>query len=64
MIPCSVYLEGEYDLNDICIGVPCIIGANGVESIVDVQLNADEKQKMQDSAEKVKAMNAALSDNL
>jgi len=64
MIPCSVYLEGEYDLNDICIGVPCIIGANGVESIVDVQLNTDEKQKMQDSAEKVKAMNAALSDNL
>ena len=64
MIPCSVYLEGEYDLNDICIGVPCIIGANGVESIVDVQLNDDEKQKMQDSAEKVKAMNAALTDNL
>ena len=64
MIPCSVYLEGEYDLNDICIGVPCIIGANGVESIVDVQLNDDEKQKMKDSAEKVKSMNAALSDNL
>ena len=64
MIPCSVYLEGEYDLNDICIGVPCIIGANGIESIVDVQLNADEKQKMQDSAEKVMSMNAALSDNL
>ena len=64
MIPCSVYLEGEYDLNDICIGVPCIIGANGVESIVDVQLNDDEKQKMKDSAEKVKSMNAALSYNL
>ena len=64
MIPCSVFLEGEYDLNNICIGVPCIIGANGVESIVDVHLNADEKQKMQDSAEKVKSMNAALSDNL
>ena len=64
MIPCSVYLEGEYDLNDICSGVPCIIGANGVEAIVDVQLNDDEKQKMQDSAEKVKSMNAALSDNL
>ena len=64
MIPCSVFLEGEYDLNNICIGVPCIIGSNGVESIVDVHLNADEKQKMQDSAEKVKSMNAALSDNL
>ena len=64
MIPCSVYLEGEYGLNDICIGVPCIVGANGVESIVDVQLNTEEKQLMSESAEKVLAMNAALSDIL
>ena len=64
MIPCSVFLEGEYGLNDICIGVPCIIGANGVESIVDVQLNAEEKELMSESAEKVSAMNAALSDIL
>tara|TARA_B110000444_G_scaffold76619_1_gene72348 strand:- start:550 stop:1482 length:933 start_codon:yes stop_codon:yes gene_type:complete len=64
MIPCSVYLEGEYGLNDICIGVPCIVGANGVESIVDVQLNTEEKKLMSESAEKVLAMNAALSDIL
>ena len=64
MIPCSVYLEGEYGLNDICIGVPCIVGAKGVESIVDVQLNTEEKQLMSESAEKVLAMNAALSDIL
>ena len=64
MIPCSVYLEGEYGLNDICIGVPCIIGSNGIESIVDVQLNAEEKQLMSESANKVAAMNAALTDIL
>ena len=64
MIPCSVYLEGEYGLNYICIGVPCIIGSNGIESIVDVQLNAEEKQLMSESANKVAAMNAALTDIL
>jgi len=62
MIPCSVLLEGEYELNDICIGVPCIIGANGVESIVDLELNDDEMNLLKNSAEKVKEMNLSLSD--
>lgn len=60
MIPCSVFLEGEYGLNDICIGVPCIIGKNGVEEIVDVQLNDAEKAKLAKSAEAVRAMNGDL----
>jgi len=64
MIPCSVFLEGEYGLKDICIGVPCIIGANGIEAIVDVKLNEQEKQQLSDSADKVRAMNAALKDVL
>ena len=64
MIPCSVLLEGEYGLNDICIGVPCIIGANGIESIVGIKLNETEKALLNQSAEKVNAMNAALSDIL
>ncbi|MGC6479854.1 MAG: malate dehydrogenase [Flavobacteriaceae bacterium] len=64
MIPCSVYLEGEYGQEDICIGVPCIIGKNGVEQIVDVQLDADEKSKFAMSADAVRSMNAALSDHL
>lgn len=64
MIPCSVMLEGEYGLEDICIGVPCIIGSNGVESIVDVKLNEKEKMQMSDSADKVRTMNAALKDVL
>ena len=64
MIPCSVLLEGEYGLDDICIGVPCIIGSNGVESIVDVNLNEVEKEQLSESATNVRAMNAALKDVL
>jgi len=60
MIPCSVLLEGEYGLKDICIGVPCIIGSKGVESIVDIKLNEKEKQQMIESASKVTAMNTTL----
>ncbi len=43
MIPCSAYLEGEYGYRDIFIGVPCIIGRNGIERIVELPLNDDEK---------------------
>ncbi|MES2411971.1 MAG: malate dehydrogenase [Bacteroidota bacterium] len=60
MIPCSVYLEGEYGQSDICIGVPCIIGKNGVEKIVDITLNEDEKAKFAKSADAVRAMNGDL----
>jgi malate dehydrogenase len=60
MIPCSVYLEGEYDQSDICIGVPCIIGKNGLESIVDIGLNQSEKEKFEKSAAAVRTMNEAL----
>ncbi|MEK9852357.1 MAG: malate dehydrogenase [Flavobacteriaceae bacterium] len=64
MIPCSVLLEGEYGLENLCIGVPCIIGAQGVEEIVDLQLNEKEQALLNESAEKVKAMNAALKEVL
>lgn len=64
MIPCSVLLEGEYGLENLCIGVPCIIGVQGVESIVDLQLNEKEQALLNESAEKVKAMNAALKEVL
>jgi malate dehydrogenase len=64
MIPCSVLLEGEYGLNDICIGVPCIIGADGVESIVDLKLNETEQALLKESANKVQIMNAALNEIL
>ena len=60
MISCSVLLEGEYQQEDLCIGVPCIIGKNGLESIVDVQLNSQEQDKFNKSAASVKTTNEAL----
>ena len=44
MFPCSCLLEGEYGLNNICIGVPALIGKNGVEQIVEIELSDEEKQ--------------------
>ena len=64
MIACSVMLDGEYDQKDICIGVPCIIGKNGIEEIVAIELNEDEKQKFAQSAEAVRNMNADLKSHL
>lgn len=60
MIACSVFVEGEYGQNDICIGVPCIIGKNGIEEIVDVKLNDAEKALFAKSADAVRSMNDAL----
>ncbi len=60
MFPCSTLLEGEYDLNDICIGVPVILGKNGIEKIVDIPLSDAEKAKMQESAVGVTKTNGLL----
>ena len=61
MIACSVYLEGEYGQNDLCIGVPCIIGSNGVEEILAIDLNENEKALFEKSAAAVRNMNGDLS---
>lgn len=60
VIPCCVALEGEYDQNDICIGVPVVIGRNGVESIIDYKLNDEEKALFEKSAAAVRNMNNVL----
>ncbi|SFD62928.1 malate dehydrogenase [Flavobacterium phragmitis] len=60
MIACSVFVEGEYGQDDICIGVPCIIGKNGVEEILDINLNDQEKALFAKSADAVRSMNDAL----
>src|SRR5690606_32332322 len=60
MIPCSVMLDGEYGQSDICMGVPCIIGKNGVEQIVDINLDENEKALFAKSADAVRNMNDAL----
>ncbi|MEC8883702.1 MAG: malate dehydrogenase, partial [Bacteroidota bacterium] len=60
MFPCSALLEGEYDLDDICIGVPVILGKDGIEKIVPVDLSDAEKAKLQESAAAVKKTNGLL----
>ena len=60
LIPCSVFLEGEYGQKDICIGVPVVIGKTGWEKIIDFKLNEEEQEKFNKSADAVRNMNAAL----
>ena len=60
MISCSALLEGEYGESDLCIGVPCILGRNGIEKIVEFDLNDKEKALFHASAEAVHKTNAAL----
>jgi len=60
MFPCSTLLNGEYGLNDLCIGVPVILGKNGIESIVQIELTDAEKAHMAESAEGVKKTNGLL----
>ncbi len=61
LITSCVLLEGEYGMNDICIGVPIIIGKNGVEKIIELDLSEEEKAAFEKSAEAVRNMNSVLS---
>ena len=60
IIPCSVYLDGQYGLRDLCIGVPCIVGKKGIIEITDLDLNSTEKNKLQESAKAIVSMNKSL----
>lgn len=60
MFPCSALLEGEYGLSGLCIGVPVILGANGIEKIVEIELSEAEKTHLNESAEGVKKTNGLL----
>lgn len=53
IIPSCVYLEGEYGLKDICFGVPTVLGANGIEKIIELKLNDEEKAMLKKSADSV-----------
>ena len=64
IIPCSVMLEGEYGHSDLCIGVPVVLGKDGIERIIELDLNAEEKALFDASAAAVKNTNAALADVL
>ena len=60
IFPCSALLDGEFGLKDLSIGVPCVLGANGIEKIVEISLTDAEKTKLTESSEGVKATNALL----
>jgi malate dehydrogenase len=60
MIPCSVMLDGEYGESDICLGVPCIIGKNGIEKIVNISLTDSEKESFAIAAKAVREVNGDL----
>ncbi|AXT60747.1 malate dehydrogenase [Aquimarina sp. AD10] len=60
IFPCSTLLEGEYGLNDLCIGAPVVLGSNGIEKIVEINLSDAEKAKLAESAEGVKKTNGLL----
>ncbi len=60
VFPCSSYLNGEYGLNDICIGVPVILGKNGIEEIVEIDLDQSDLDHLKESAEGVRKTNNLL----
>ncbi|MCQ2360189.1 MAG: malate dehydrogenase [Paludibacteraceae bacterium] len=62
MIPCSTYLDGEYGMKDITIGVPVIIGKKGIEKVVQLKLNAEEKAALAASEAAVRKTSAILHD--
>ena len=57
LLPCAAYVDGAYGLNGLYVGVPVIIGAGGVERIVEIDLNAEEQAMFDNSVEAVKALN-------
>jgi malate dehydrogenase len=60
IFPCSVLLDGEYGLKDLCIGVPVILGSNGIEKIVEIELSEADKTHLETSTEGVKKTNGLL----
>lgn len=60
VIPCCVYLEGEYGQQDVCVGVPAVLGAGGVERIIEIPLDDAERSAFQASADAAREMLAAL----
>ena len=53
ILPCAVHLEGEYGIKGLFVGVPCKLGANGLEQIIEIKLTADEQAALQKSADSV-----------
>lgn len=60
IFPCSAFLEGEFGMENLCIGVPVILGKKGIEKIVEIDLSNNEKEKLQKSAEAIQKTNTLL----
>jgi malate dehydrogenase len=60
ILPCAAWLQGEYGMKDLFLGVPCLLGENGLERIIEVELDAEEKAALEASAEAVRSTVAAL----
>jgi malate dehydrogenase len=56
VLPCAAHLTGQYGVNDLYVGVPCVIGAGGVERVIEIELNADAKANFQVSVDAVKEL--------
>ena len=64
IIPCCVYLEGEYGEKELCVGVPIVLGKNGFEKVVNVKLEGEEKAKFDESVRAAREVNDQLSEAL
>ena len=56
VLPCAAYLSGEFGVDDMYVGVPVLIGAGGVERIMEIELNADEKAGFDKSVDAVRGL--------
>lgn len=61
ILPCAAYLNGEYEINDLYVGVPVVIGAGGVERVVEIELNAEEKEMFLSSVDAVRGLVSSIS---
>ena len=62
MFPCSVMLDGEYGFQDVAIGVPVVLGKNGIEKILEIELNDKEKEQLSSSVDAVQKTNSTLTE--
>ncbi|MBI1739111.1 MAG: malate dehydrogenase, partial [Acidobacteria bacterium] len=60
VLPCAVYLEGEYGINGLFVGVPVKLGARGVEQIIEIKLTPEENEALQKSAASVRELVSVL----
>jgi malate dehydrogenase len=56
VLPCAAYLEGEYGIDGIFMGVPCVLGARGLEKVLEIELDEEERAALMKSADAVREL--------